>query len=429
MPRPRRKVGKWGHINRKQVETNYWYAECYIRDHDGERRRARKYSPEGVRDKYGAAAEQELLDHLENRVRSVGAELSLDSTVRKLWEKYLKKLEKDGKAPDTISRYTDVSKFILDGLGGLTLNEANSTPRLETFLDTVQTKHGIANAITTRTVLSGMFGLACRFVDGFGKVNPVRETSPIAGAKKEKPRQFEADEVTQLLIDVCESDLPCPELDKGGVPKVSRYKAPTVAEYCQSADLADPITMFAATGLRESELLGIKDTGIDLDRKVVLIDGKVTRIPGKGLVRVSYENDPKNRNRELALPGYAIPMLRERLARNKKNPNKHGVTFPSATGTLRDPDNLNRQVRRVRAALGLEWVTTTAFRRWVFTELDNAGLTPRKVADQGGHLKPSMSQDKYMKRFKAHPENASALDRAVRQSHQSRDRKADQSGE
>ncbi|MBF6334100.1 tyrosine-type recombinase/integrase [Nocardia transvalensis] len=258
-------------------------------------------------------------------------------------------------------------------------------------------------------------------VQGFGKVNPVRETSPIASAKTDKPRAIEAPEIAKLMRDLRESTVPCPERGKGGQPKPSRYKVPTVPECRRSADLVDPIIMFAATGLRESELLGIQESGVDLERKVVRIDGKVVRIPGKGLKRISYEDDPKNRNRELAIPDFAIPMLRERLAAKGKTTDD--VLFPSLAGTLRDPDNFNKQWRRVRAALGLDWITTTTFRRWVFTELDNAGLTPRQVADQGGHLKPSMSQDTYMARFKAHPSNASALNHAVQRAHKSPSKK------
>ncbi|MGX1778392.1 tyrosine-type recombinase/integrase [Nocardia brasiliensis] len=364
-----------------------------------------------MRDKTGAAAERELQSHLENRVHSIGTALSLDSAIKQLWQAYLDKLEKEHKAPDTIARYTDASKFILTGLGGLTVHEANDTPRLETFLDTVRTKHGVGNAKTTRVVLSGMFGLACRFVPGFGKVNPVRETSAISSAKKKKPRTFDNAEIAQLLVDVQESSVPCPDRDKTGQPKKSRYKVPTVPQYCTSADLVDPIIMLAATGLRESELLGIQKSGIDLERKVVRIDGKVIRIPGRGLHRISYEDDPKNQSRELAIPDFALAMLRKRLAATRTT--TEDVLFPSQDGTLRDPDNFNKQWRRVRAALGLDWVTSHSFRRWVFTELDNAGLTPRKVADQGGHAKPSMSQDRYMKRFTAHHENATALDLAI----------------
>ncbi len=422
MPRLRTKVSKWGRINRRQLAPNCWLAETYVRDHDGVRRRAGRQTPRGIPDKTGAVAERVLIEHLDSRVRAGDGDLTLDSTICDLWAAYLKKLEQDQKAPDTIARYTDLWKFIKAGLGGLTLAEANSTPRLDAFLKTVRTNHGVGNAQKTRIVLSGMFGVACRLVEGFGKVNPVRETSPITSPKSAKPRAIEASEIDQLMIDLRESTVPCPEIGKGGQPKQSRYRVPTVSEYCKSAGMVDPITMFIATGLRESELLGIQRSGIDLERKVLRIDGKVIRIPGKGLERISFEDDPKNRDRKLALPDFAIPILRKCLA--SERPTTDDVLFPSQDGTLRDPDNFNKQWRRVRTALGLGWITGTTFRRWVFTELDNAGMSPRQVADQGGHLKPSMSQDKYMARFKPHAGNASALDHAVKHA----TRKAEQSG-
>lgn len=68
--------------------------------------------------------------------------------------------------------------------------------------------------------------------------------------------------------------------------------------------------------------------------------------------------------------------------------------------------------RRVRCEEGpWSWVTSHTFRKTVATRLDEAGLTPRQVADQLGHANPSMTLDVYFGRQVVSAEAARALDR------------------
>jgi integrase len=68
--------------------------------------------------------------------------------------------------------------------------------------------------------------------------------------------------------------------------------------------------------------------------------------------------------------------------------------------------------RRV-PALGFPDVTSHSFRKSVATMIDDAGLSARIGADQLGHAKVSMTQDKYMRRGKIHAVVADLLDRAI----------------
>ncbi|MBM4686464.1 tyrosine-type recombinase/integrase [Rhodococcus hoagii] len=85
-----------------------------------------------------------------------------------------------------------------------------------------------------------------------------------------------------------------------------------MAQFCQSADLADLIVMFAATGARIGEVLGIRWEDVDLKKRTVAITGKVIRVKGDGLVR---EDSTKTESglRQLPLPGFAVEMLEKRL--------------------------------------------------------------------------------------------------------------------
>jgi len=58
-------------------------------------------------------------------------------------------------------------------------------------------------------------------------------------------------------------------------------------------------------------------------------------------------------------------------------------------------------------------VTSHSFRKTVATLIDDEGLSARIGADQLGHAKVSMTQDKYMSRGRVHTQVAELLDRTI----------------
>jgi len=68
--------------------------------------------------------------------------------------------------------------------------------------------------------------------------------------------------------------------------------------------------------------------------------------------------------------------------------------------------------RRVRCSAGpWSWVTSHTFRKTVATRLEEAGFTPRQVADQLGHANPSMTLDVYFGRQVVNAAGAKVLER------------------
>ena len=169
--------------------------------------------------------------------------------------------------------------------------------------------------------------------------------------------------------------------------------------------------MLIATGLRRSELLGLRWSDIDTDAATVTINGKLVRIPGEGL---KWLPDPKSDagRRTLSLPRFAMEMLSAR----RKVPyfGEQAMIFPSTAGTWRDPNNFGKQWRTAREALGVPEVTTHSFRKTVADLIDAEGLSARVGADQLGHSHVSMTQDKYLSRGRIHPQVADLLDRTVK---------------
>ena len=72
--------------------------------------------------------------------------------------------------------------------------------------------------------------------------------------------------------------------------------------------------------------------------------------------------------------------------------------FTSPSGLLRDPSNTQADLREAFARIGYPGVTSHTFRKTVGSLMDDAGLSARAAADQLGHAKVSMTQDRYFGR-------------------------------
>jgi integrase len=212
---------------------------------------------------------------------------------------------------------------VLKGLGGYKIREI-TTERLDGFVKALKTNHGPSLAKSARVVLSGMLGLAVRY--GAANTNPVRDVGTIKMESK-AARALSAGELRGILDAVRSS----PVILNAGNKVTPRQ---TLSQYCTAADLTDVVTMFAATGARISEVLGIRWQEIDFTAKTVAITGKVNRIPGQGMIRESFTKTAAGM-RVLPLPSLAIAMLMGRHVSAAGN--IHDVVFPSTQGTLRDP--------------------------------------------------------------------------------------------
>ncbi|UYP17767.1 site-specific integrase [Rhodococcus sp. Z13] len=405
MGRPPLPIGAHGKIARTQLPDGRWRASCRVRDFDGVTRKVYRETPFGQRDRTGAVAERYLLEALAERSTPQDGDITADTKVRVLWPEYRKKLVTAGRAASTLVNYDRIAARIVDGLGELKIREA-TTPRLEKFVHEMADRHGVPTAKNARTILLGMFKLAVRY--GALTVNPVREvTTPPRKGPRRTARAMDAATLAKLLRDVHESTVPCPPCptpaERRKIKGVLHRRVPTVAEFCAATDTADVVVLFAATGCRIGELLGIRWKDVDLDEKVVHITGKIVRITGKGLIREDMTKTPAGM-RTLPLPDFAVAMLQRRAQIGP-------LVFESLNGGgPRHPTTVSRQWLQIRSALGLDWVTTHTFRKTVATLIDEEGLSARVAADQLGHAQVSMTTDTYFGRGRTHAAVAEVLE-------------------
>jgi integrase len=382
--RPPLRIGQHGKIARRYLGGGVWMAQCRYRDSDGGTRRLQRLGPPDEHDQHGKLAEDALIAALMARRASEGGEITLDTRIIALVDQHIDRLAEDGRSIRTIDTYRYCAKLLGKIIAGVRVGEATPA-RLDAAIRSMRRAHGDVMAVQSKTILKG--GLHLAVMANVIGANPVRDVSPIRS--KSRPKGATALTGAEL---------------RGLLGQLR------ASEACQRHDLVDPITLFIATGLRISELLGLEWTNFDEPAAMLMITGKVIRAAGKGLVRVDETKTAAGR-RTLPLPSFAVTVLSGR--RSLPYLGQQTMVFPSTAGTLRDPDNFRARWREVRDDLGVPDVTSHSFRKSVATLIDDEGLSARIGADHLGHARISMTQDKYMARGRTHTAVADMLDRTI----------------
>ena len=156
--------------------------------------------------------------------------------------------------------------------------------------------------------------------------------------------------------------------------------------YAQAADLPDLVRFLLGTGCRIGEALALTWPHVDLERHLVHIEATLIRVKGQGLLM----KRPKTKSgvRVLRLPLWLVGILRQRRAHD---PESAGAVFADSLGGHRDPSNVERDHRVVRAGTPFAWVVPHTYRKTVATMLDQQGLSARTIADQLGQARISMT--------------------------------------
>jgi integrase len=179
------------------------------------------------------------------------------------------------------------------------------------------------------------------------------------------------------------------------------------SERARDWDLPDLTLMMLATGCRIGECLAIGWSEIDLDGAAVDVRWRLVRRTGVGLLRLPSTKSGRKGERLIPLPSWAVAMLkRRRIAIGQ------GVeaVFPDSLGNWPDPSNVRRVWREVRDELELEGFVSHTLRKTVASFLDDADVSARKISDQLGHSKISMTQDRHLGRRLTDRQTAEVLE-------------------
>jgi integrase len=382
MPRPPLPLGTYGNITVHRVPSGGYCAVTRFRDHDGVTRKVKKVAATS------AAAKSRLREALRDRSPLGPASgLAGDSRFRVAADEWIGDVDQlvgQGlRSPNTAQLYRlNLMTHVLPAIGEIRLREL-TVPRLDQFVQTVQLRSGTATAKITRTVVSGVLGLAVRH--GAIPANPTRDVGRLRSTPRHQPRALSAEERQDWISRL--------RADPGAARK----------------DLPDLCEWMLGTGVRIGEALAVSWEDVDLTAELVTIEHTIVRIKGLGLVRKGTKS--RAGERTLRLPSFALTMLRRR----KLVSGGRGPVFPDSIGGWRDPSNTSRDLRKARGSTDFDWVTSHVFRKTAATEMDRAGLSARQIADHLGHSKISMTQDRYLGRRAVGAEAAEVLDRVHRE--------------
>ena len=213
---------------------------------------------------------------------------------------------------------------------------------------------GPGAAKSTRACLSGMFGVAIQ--DGAIAVNPVRDSVARFSTGKKSPRALTIDETAQLVGWLRAND------------------------HAISLDIPDLVDWMLATGCRIGEALalryGTNADGrplLDLDAGTWEVNATVVRIAAQGL---TVQSRPKTAAgwRVVALPEFAVRMVRERRTWRASNGVDPPVFTTPLAGGLRDPNNVSGDLRQLLDSFDCDVCARTGF------QLDEDGFVQGRSA-------------------------------------------------
>jgi integrase len=402
-PRPQLAVGDYGNISYSYALPTVT-AKCRFRGLDGI---TRQVSATGVGngrtekavkstgEKAATANLRAKLDGLKRGTGGINSETRL-SELAEVW--YAGKQTEDLKYRTLERSRSILDNHIVPKIGGLRIREA-TTARLDVFIRDIAISSGAATALVVRSVLSGIFTEAQRH-DAV-VTNPVTATR-VPKRTKGEIRALSLDEFLGMRKHAEDALRPLTKqerLDRAG-GDVRRMGGANRAQ-----TPLDVIDFLIGTGARASEVLGLCWGDVHLDGKVpwVMIHQQVIREKKRGLVLApTKERDV----RRLALPGFAVEMLRRR---QELPGNEWGVVFTNVRNKLFDPSNVRTVWRGLFRDSEWDWVTQKTLRKTVAT-LVNLELGSEIAAKQLGHASDAVTRKHYIEPSKLPSDQRAALE-------------------
>lgn len=160
-----------------------------------------------------------------------------------------------------------------------------------------------------------------------------------------------------------------------------------------------PVAVLVSTGLRRSELLGLRWSDIDLEKAVLFVQRSYHVLP-KG---VEVVKDPKTRRsrRLVALDRHTVSLLAAHRAHSETNSgligepfSDSGYVFAREDGKPWRPNSLTQVWTRMRDRLGIN-ARLHDLRHTSVSIMLAAGISARLISERVGHSSTSFTMDTY----------------------------------
>ena len=150
------------------------------------------------------------------------------------------------------------------------------------------------------------------------------------------------------------------------------------------------LMMAVITGMRKGEILALRWSDIDFERRVLRVLHTVDYIPPYGYV----ENDPKTRagKRTIDLPDFFMGTLKQHRLKQEERRLKVGsawenrdLVFPDLTGGYLNPIHVLRMFKKILEQAGLPHMHFHDLRHSAATILISMGINPKVIQELLGH--------------------------------------------
>lgn len=152
------------------------------------------------------------------------------------------------------------------------------------------------------------------------------------------------------------------------------------------------VPLAVTTGLRNGELRALKRRHLDLDdpsRATVTVRGTAADHRERGKFTEIGEPKTDASYREIAIPSFVVPMLREHLEKFSE-PGADGIVFRAARGGVMHRQIIQRKWTVVRKAVGLDELHFHDLRHTALTWAARSGATLAELMAIAGHSNPTV---------------------------------------
>ncbi|MFH9563532.1 tyrosine recombinase XerC [Streptomyces globisporus] len=192
--------------------------------------------------------------------------------------------------------------------------------------------------------------------------------------------------------------VPAPRVESRELKPWDLEETTTFLEAARKDPLYAAFVLAVALGLRRGEVLGLRWSDIDLERRTLTVRNQIQRVQ-----KELYADSTKNRRtRAIPVPLMCVAPLRwqrlrqaaQRLAVGKAWHDSDYV-FTTRTGRTIEPRNLSRSFERVTADAGLRRIRLHDARHGCATLLFAAGVPARVVMEILGHSQIAVTMNIY----------------------------------
>lgn len=173
-------------------------------------------------------------------------------------------------------------------------------------------------------------------------------------------------------------------------------------EYAQSHRLYAAFHLMCSTGMRRSEVLGVRWQNIDLDAARLAVVDTVVPVRNVPTLRLGETKSRRSR-RVVALDARTVAVLRDHRKRQNEERLRAGqawadldLVFADELGDMVNPDTFTRTTKRLAVEVGVPALTPhdAARHTWATLAL-SSGVHPKVVQERLGHSSVAITLDRY----------------------------------